>query len=293
LPIHCARLAPLVVSDERDAIIACSDLQGIVPSRRGGEAELLGVALAGHLAELAEDRVLPPAARTGVILAGDLYSVPGANKRGGFGDVADVWAAFAAQFAWVAGVAGNHDDITNLAAIGAPNLHLLDGATAELDGLRIGGVGGIIGNPGKKMRRSPEDFLALIDSVVDEEIDMLVLHEGPNGALENQHGNADVRATVEASDVGLTVCGHSHWEQPLATHESGQILNVDARAVVLLVDADPRARHDVGVVVAGRVTGCTSTRYVTSSSRKSRSGSAATSPGRVPPCNRPRAGRRA
>jgi hypothetical protein len=32
------------------------------------------------------------------------------------------------------------------------------------------------------------------------------------------------------------VCGHSYWEQPLATHESAQILNVDARAVVLLVE---------------------------------------------------------
>jgi hypothetical protein len=61
------------------------------------------------------------------------------------------------------------------------------------------------------------------------------LHEGPNGDLEDQHGNTDVRATVEAGGVGLTVCCHSHWEEPLATHESGQILNVDARAVVLLV----------------------------------------------------------
>lgn len=99
LPIHRAPLAPLAVSDELDAIIACSDLQRIVPSRRGGEAELLGVALADHLAELADERVLPPTARTGVVLAGDLYSVPAANKRGGFGDVADVWAAFAAHFA--------------------------------------------------------------------------------------------------------------------------------------------------------------------------------------------------
>lgn len=44
-----------------------------------------------------------------------------------------------------------------------------------------------------------------------------------------------MRATIEAGGVYFTVCGHSHWEDPLAIHDSGQILNVDARAVVLLV----------------------------------------------------------
>ena len=51
---------------------------------------------------------------------------------------------------------------------------------------------------------------------------VVVLHEGPNGDLEDQHGNTDVRATIEAGGVGFTVCGHSHWEEPFATHESGE-----------------------------------------------------------------------
>jgi len=232
LPIHDGVLAPTAVSDELDAIVACSDLQGVVADPHSGESLLLGVALAEYLAELAHEGVLPPAARTGVILAGDLYSVPAANKRGGFGDVADVWAAFAEHFAWVTGVAGNHDDITNVARLGRENVHLLDGAPVELDGIRIGGVGGIIGNPGKKMRRSAEEFLSLVDRVVDHEIDVLVLHEGPHGD-EDQRGNAELRAAVEAGGVGFTVCGHAHWDAPLAAHGAGQILNVDARAVVL------------------------------------------------------------
>jgi hypothetical protein len=32
------------------------------------------------------------------------------------------------------------------------------------------------------------------------------------------------------------VCGHCHWDKPLADSERGQILNVDARVVVLQAD---------------------------------------------------------
>lgn len=84
---------------------------------------------------------LPPIARMGAILAGDLYSVPEANKRGGYGDVADVWSAFASRFAWVAGVAGNHDDVSSVPSIG-DNVYLLDGValaeyTARLSEARL------------------------------------------------------------------------------------------------------------------------------------------------------------
>lgn len=235
LPIQRAVLAtppPFDDAQPLDAIVACSDLQGIVPGPRG-EATLLGVAVAEALDELAFDGVLPPAARTGILLAGDLYSVPEANKRGGFGGVEDVWAAFAERFAWVAGVAGNHDDAARVPAVG-DNVHLLDGDIVELDGLRLGGVGGIIGNPGKKMRRAPEDFLRLCDQVIDAGLDVLVLHEGPTGEADHQPGNPDLRATVEAGAVGFTVCGHDHWREPLARHAAGQILNVDARVVVMV-----------------------------------------------------------
>lgn len=220
------------IADELDAIIVCSDLQGVVPNPRTRLSEPLGVALAEHLEELAQGGAIPPAARTGVILAGDLYSDPAAKKRGGFGCVAKVWEAFAERFAWVVGVAGNHDDMTQISPLS--NLHALDGSIVELDGLRFGGVGGIIGNKQKKMRRESAEFLALVDRVIDQRIDVLVLHEGPNGD-DDQRGNEDIRATVEAGEVGFTVCGHCHWNAPLASHVSGQVLNVDARCVVLRV----------------------------------------------------------
>jgi 3',5'-cyclic-AMP phosphodiesterase len=233
LPIVRAAVGPRPLADELDAIIACSDLQGISRGARD-EAQLLGVEVAAVLEELAFDGELPPAARTGVILAGDLFSVPEANKRGGFGAVADVWSAFAERFAWVAGVAGNHDDVSGVLALAEQNerIHLLDGDVVEVDGIRIGGVGLIIGSKQKPGRRLEAAQLALIERAIDGEVDILVLHEGPDGD-ETQRGNSEIRSLVEAGEVGLTICGHVHWPEPLAEHQTGQILNVDTRVVVM------------------------------------------------------------
>ncbi|MEZ4399997.1 MAG: metallophosphoesterase [Kofleriaceae bacterium] len=213
-----------------DAVVLTSDLQGIVPDPHTREATLLGVAVAEALEELAFDAVLPPAARTGVILAGDLYSVPAADKRGGFGGVEAVWAAFADRFAWVVGVAGNHDDVTAVAQ--DERVVVLDEAVVELDGLRLGGVGLVAGNPAKRGRRAEADQLDRIALVAVAGVDVLVLHEGPHGDAD-QRGQPRIRAIVEAHRVPLTVCGHDHWPRALAHHEHGQILNVDARVVVL------------------------------------------------------------
>jgi Icc-related predicted phosphoesterase len=225
LPILRTRVPPF--GGDLDAIIACSDLQGIV---RGANnvAELLGVRVAEVLEELAFEGVLPPCARTGVILAGDMYCVPAANERGGYGEVFDAWLAFNQRFAWVAGVAGNHDDMTGVAKLG--RCHVLDGDVVTLDGIRIGGVGGIIGNPRKPCRRSERDQLALIDRVTD--VDILVLHEGPHGD-DSQRGNAVIREAIEEAEVPLTICGHCYWPNAIADYEHGQMMNVDGRVVVL------------------------------------------------------------
>jgi Icc-related predicted phosphoesterase len=213
-----------------DAIIVTSDLQGIVPHPITGQSTLLGVAVAEHLAGLSEDGVLPPTARTGVVLAGDLYSVPAANERGGYGDVSEVWDAFAGFFAWVVGVAGNHDDVSAVRT--QADVVVLDGKYVELDGLRIGGVGLIVGNAAKVGRRGESEQLARIAHVVASQLDLLVLHEGPSGD-GNQTGNAEIRRLIEQRRVPFTVCGHVHWENPVARHSGGQVLNVDARIVVL------------------------------------------------------------
>ncbi|MCE9577970.1 MAG: metallophosphoesterase [Deltaproteobacteria bacterium] len=218
------------------ALVLTGDLQGVVRSPRGDAEQLLGVAVAEVLTELAAEGTLPPADRTGVILAGDLYSVPGARKRGGHGDVTDVWSAFADRFAWVAGVLGNHDDLAGDAGAALqarPNLHVLDGSAVERGGVRLAGVSYVAGDPGKPGRRDLADQLALIDLAIDEGLDVLVLHEGPAGDAD-QLGHAEIRARIERGRVPLTVCGHVHWPRPLATHARGQIVNVDSRVIVLV-----------------------------------------------------------
>lgn len=216
-----------------DALVATSDLQGIVPAPHTREAQLLGVAVADALGALADDGALPDPARSGVILAGDLYSVPGADERGGHGDVAPVWAAFAERFAWVVGVAGNHDDTSQVEA--APHVHLLDCEQRALDGLRFGGVGLIAGNPAKRGRRDEDEQLARIELSADG-VDVLVLHEGPAGDGAHQRGHPRIRRVVEDARVPLTICGHDGWDPPLARLPRGQILNVDARVVILVPD---------------------------------------------------------
>lgn len=212
-----------------DALLATSDLQGVVPDPYTRASTLLGVAVAEHLDALGDEGEIPRAMRCGVILAGDLYSVPTADKRGGYGDVRDVWEAFGRRFAWVLGVAGNHDDVARVEA--HEDLAVLDGARVERGGLRVGGVGLVSGNPSKIGRREESEQLARIDLASEEGLDLLVLHEGPNGD-DDQPGNASIRALIERR-VALTVCGHVHWPRPLATLGEAQVLNVDTRVVVL------------------------------------------------------------
>jgi 3',5'-cyclic-AMP phosphodiesterase len=203
-----------------DALVATSDLQGIVPDPRTRESRLLGVAVAELLEELAFDEILPPVQRTGAILAGDMYSVPEANQRGGHGSVAPVWGAFAEVFAWVIGVA---------------RTIVLDTEDITIDGIRVGGVGLIAGNPAKNGRRAEDDQLARIERMAASGIDVLILHEGPRGDAD-QPGHPGIRTLIEAHRVPLTICGHVHWPVPLARHGGGQILNVDTRVIVLTED---------------------------------------------------------
>jgi len=117
-----------------EAVVCCSDLQGIVPAARwDAPRRLVGEVVAEELAILAELGVLPTASRVGVLLAGDLYTIPTLDRRGGYGDAWPVWLAFARRFRWVVGVAGNHDDLTQptdevRALQRTGRLRLLDGA---------------------------------------------------------------------------------------------------------------------------------------------------------------------
>ena len=76
------------------------------------------------------------------------------------------------------------------------------------------------------LRRDPFE-LVLIDEQVDREA---ALREDADA----QPGHPQIREVIERARVPLTVCGHVHWDAPVARHAGGQILNVDSRVIVLI-----------------------------------------------------------
>lgn len=253
LPVHLGTVDAL--PDGVSALVLTADLQGRSRFEDSiGPPPLLGESLPTKLV----NEILPeldlPAGRVGALLAGDFYTVPNLDKRGGSGDVVPVWQAFGNQFDWVAGVAGNHDVFgsdaeqsnfqrswkktqasTRVARkLGCSRLHYLDEQSVTLDGLRIAGVSGIIGYPTKLQRRSEEDYLFAIESVLESQPDVLILHDGPDDPGLKQRGSSSVRETLEAHGDVLVVRGHSHWSQPFVELKHGvQVINVDCRVAIL------------------------------------------------------------
>ena len=238
LPVHVARVDRL--PDGVSAIVATADLQGRerFQDSAGGPLRLLGEVLPQRLVQ----EVLPTLGirmsnQVGVFLAGDFYTVPALDQRGGTGDVTSVWYAFAESFSWVVGVAGNHDTFGDPPQR-RPKLpswtHYLDGDTVKVAGLRIAGLAGIIGNANRINRRSEDDYIATLNRLVEARPEILLMHDGPDGGQPAQRGLQPIRELLIESGVGLVIRGHSHWDQPFAEFETGlQILNVDARVVVL------------------------------------------------------------
>ena len=165
LPIHTAIVDKL--PQDCDAVIVAADLQGreLFPKLQLNSSpaglRLVGEVLPEFLVnELLYGLSIEPS-KVGVFLAGDFYTVPALDKRGGTGDVSAVWREFGEYFQWVVGVAGNHD------TFGGPrqsrprfsgNLNYLDGASLDIGGIKIAGIGGVIGNPSRLHRRTEDDF---------------------------------------------------------------------------------------------------------------------------------------
>lgn len=223
-------------------ILVMSDLQGreIKLDSTSRESRLLGEVVAEEFAVLTELGVLPSADSIGVLLAGDFHVDSDLAGRGGKGDVRHVWRAFRDAFRWVGGVPGNHDRFEDGLDASFPfgretRINFLDPGVVELDGIRIAGVGGVVGNPSRPYRREEKELLRAIVTVSDSHPDVLVLHEGPAGRSPFQHGNAAIRDLLEDLPPMVVVCGHSHWEdhRPCLLTNGTQILNTDARAFLL------------------------------------------------------------
>jgi Icc-related predicted phosphoesterase len=223
------------------AVIATGDLQGreTFQSSAGNSPRLLGEVLPLHLVSEILPELDLPQGNTGVLLAGDFYTVPNLDKRGGSGDVTLVWEAFAREFRWVVGVAGNHDMFgndegsTKNPQFRSP-MHFLDNEMRRIDRLQIAGLSGIVGNPRRPWRRTEDDFADTLSLLLCDRPGIMLMHDGPDIPESGFRGSQRIREVLQQSDPTLVVRGHAHWDQPLAELSCGtQVLNVDARVVIL------------------------------------------------------------
>lgn len=231
------------ISEELDAIIATADLQGLEhwETANGQPPRLMGEVIPRLLTEQVLPALNISPARTGVLLCGDLYTVPGATKRGGTGDVTSVWHAFGSEFHWVAGVAGNHDTFGNNQDTDPSfprHMHFLDGDTVDLDGINVAGIGGTIGSPTRNRRRTETDFCELLELMLAEKrADIVIMHDGPDGPALGQKGSPAIRQVLgkhRNKQSQLVIRGHAHWEEPLISlTNKTQVLNVDSRIVIM------------------------------------------------------------
>jgi len=173
------------------AIVATSDLQGReLTIKDDGKIRLLGEVLAEEILVLSPKGLLPHPSCIGVILAGDFFSRPLLDRRGGYGDVRPVWLMFHDNFRWVTGVAGNHDLFSELpsepdfkAFVKELGENFLDETIVELDDLRIAGLSGIIGNPLKPFRRDEATFVKTIDNLIIQEPDIFIMHQNSDAPV--------------------------------------------------------------------------------------------------------------
>lgn len=237
LPIHLATMEGM--PDDLDAIVVTADLQGreTFKEAAGAPLRLLGEVLPSRLvSEILPSIGLHSPERMGVLLAGDFYTVPALDKRGGTGDVTPVWNAFGSEFSWVIGVAGNHDAFCEKPGLPPRfhnNLRFLDGSSTSRLGIRISGLSGVIGDSDRPWRRSESNFNLELECLLETHPDIVLMHDGPSGTEISQRGSESTRHLLERSRSALIIRGHAHWDSPLCEFTNGtQILNVDCRVVV-------------------------------------------------------------
>jgi Icc-related predicted phosphoesterase len=236
LPIFLGKIAHL--GENLDAIIATSDLQGIV--KHDDKEYLLGEKLPEFLSiylELEFPKL--DKNRIGILLCGDLYA--NLEKRGVGGNVQNIWREFNKYFKWVVGVAGNHDDFGNIHEFNAfrneQNIYYLHKDIQKIDRLNFGGISGIIGRSDKPQRVEEKEYLMSLKKMLLKQPSSILLHQSPDVKAEDLEGNEAIRKVIESSPQNLIFCGHSHWNKQLVVLENGtQIVNLDGKVLVLIND---------------------------------------------------------
>jgi Icc-related predicted phosphoesterase len=208
--------------------LACADLQGREADAR--QNRLLGESAADEIKSLQELGVLPQLDLC--LLCGDFYDYPDLRKLGGTGDVTAALNALSSTAWQTFAVLGNHDEV-NVGQLVA-DVRILDGKIARPGSFTLGGVCGIIGNPAKNQRKTDEEFLAALQYATGSQTNVLLLHQGPQGASAHPPVFDPVHDYLQTRKELLVLFGHKHWDEPF--HAAGQNLycNVHERIVVFV-----------------------------------------------------------
>lgn len=221
---------------EIDALIVTSDLQGIIIENE--KEYLLGEKLPAFLELLIMmDFPMLNKAKIQVMLCGDLFAM--LNKRGGLGEVKNVWRKFKDKFGNVIGVAGNHDDFGTYEEFECfkreEGINFIQKEIKKIQHIEVGGISGIIGQINKPNRIEESVYLATLKKLLLKQPNVILLHESPDFPDKSFAGNTKIRELIENSPNNMIFCGHCHWNEPLIELKNGsQVMNVDNRVVILI-----------------------------------------------------------
>lgn len=217
------------------SLVLLSDLQGreYLSENLAGTERLLGEAVAEELSLLVGLGEIPQIST--VMVCGDLYDYPDCRKPGGTGPVEMVFLALSDVSRELIAVLGNHDTLVSQPRLPA-KITILDGNVITSSfGLRIGGLGGIVGDPKRYNRRDEDTFIRDMELCTRKCPHILMLHQGPEDKERCRKGNPAITQSLEKSFSGLTLFGHTHWPDcPLIEIGDGQALNLDAKVVVIV-----------------------------------------------------------
>lgn len=207
-------------------LVLTADLQGRIGY--GSEDDsLLGCHVPDAFYDIEDIYQLPQPECCLALLAGDFYTFPTANKRGGDGPVDAIWETMEDCFIAALGVAGNHDTFNRKPS------GLLDGDSQVVGPLRVAGVSGIIGSRNKLNRRDATAYADQLANALSNEPHILLLHSAPHVDAENP-GSEELREMLkEFRFTGLLVCGHVHWQQRVQRIDGYTCLNVHESVVIL------------------------------------------------------------
>ncbi|MCI0680990.1 MAG: hypothetical protein L0Y71_02705 [Gemmataceae bacterium] len=210
--------------------------------RRAGRNRLVGELVADEIAVLQEFGDIPRIDLC--LLCGDFYDYPDLRKLGGTGDVTPVLNAMSRIAARTVAVLGNHDEVANDQLAGS--ITILDDDVISTDSFVIGGVSGIVGDAARHQRRSEADFVKAVQRCAAARIQILMLHQGPQGPSDAYRGLSPINALLQARSGLLVLFGHCYWPDPFHIEGRNLFCNVDGR-VLLFIPEGPRGERQEAV----------------------------------------------